>query len=375
MNIKLRQRKQTRTGKISLYLDVYKGTVRLDNGRIKVERTYEYLNLYLYQRPKDHIEKHHNKETLSLAESIRSKRFLEIKSGQHGLSVPFKKNANFIKYFHNLVDARAESKGNFGNWDSALKHLIKYSSDHVTFEQIDKKFIEGFKDYLTNALLVRGVKPLAKNSASSYFAKFKATLNQAIEDGIISYNPAKSVKSIPQEDSVREYLTIEELRKLVNSECRYPVLKQAFLFSCYTGLRWVDIMNLHWKDVRSEDSGAVRILFKQQKTQNLEYLDINEQARKLLGKKSMDSEKIFNGLRYSAYMNVALSQWILKAGITKQITFHCARHTHAVLLLNNGADIYTVSKLLGHKNVKTTELYSKIMDQTKINAVNRLPEL
>src|ERR1041385_202252 len=117
------------------------------------------------------------------------------------------------------------------------------------------------------------------------------------------------------------------------------------------------------------------IVFKQKKTKQQEYLPITEQARELLGERGIPEERVFTGLKYSAYVNVELQRWVMKAGITKRITFHCARHTHATLLLSNGVDIYTVSKLLGHKQISTTQIYGKIIDQKKIEAINLLPKL
>ena len=123
------------------------------------------------------------------------------------------------------------------------------------------------------------------------------------------------------------------------------------------------------------DSEGSRIHYYQKKTENLEYLDINQQALSYLGEKGNDEERPFEGLKYSSYFNVALAQWMLRAGITKDITFHCARHTHATLLLNNGVDIYTVSKLLGHKEIKTTQVYARIIDKKKKEAVNKIPSI
>jgi site-specific recombinase XerD len=131
---------------------------------------------------------------------------------------------------------------------------------------------------------------------------------------------------------------------------------------------------LQWSEVKKNDTGY-KIVFHQQKTKGLQYLDISEQAREYLGEAGKPDEIIFTGLRYTSYHNFELQRWILKAGITKQITFHCARHTHAVMLLTLGTDIYTVSKLLGHSELKTTQIYAKIVDEKKREAVNKFPDL
>src|SRR5690606_640293 len=151
--------------------------------------------------------------------------------------------------------------------------------------------------------------------------------------------------------------------------------KRAFLFGCLTGLRWSDIQKLKWSEVQKTDNG-MRIVFNQKKTKELQYLDISDQAVELLGeRKGKPDDRVFVGLQYSAYMNLELKKWVMKAGITKEITFHCSRHTFATLQLTHGTEIYTVSKLLGHKHLQTTEIYSKIIDEKKREAVNKIPNL
>lgn len=372
MKIFLRQRKQTKKGTISLYLEIYKGTTKTPDGKAKPIRDYEYLNLYLIDKPSNPIDKQQNKENLKLAESIKAKRELEKKNGTYGFTNEFKKQTNFIEYFKNLV-SKKETKGNLGNWYSTQIHLENYAGSNVTFKDIDLQFAEGFKDYLNKAKRKDG-KPLANNSKASYFAKFRAALNEAVKEKIIYGNPAVETGNFKTIESQREFLTLDEVRKLAQTECRYDVLKRAFLFSCLTGLRWSDINNLVWGDVQQINNGW-RVHFKQQKTKGQQYLDINQQARDLMQEIGKTDERVFIGLKYSDYMNVALQMWVLKAGITKQITFHCARHTFAVLQLTLGTEIYTLSKMLGHSELKTTQIYAKIVDEKIQEAVNKIPDI
>ena len=372
MKVFLRQRKQTKKGTISLYLEIYKGYAETKDGRRKPIRDYEYLDLYLIDKPSNPIDKQQNKENLKLAESIKAKRELEIKNGTYGFTNEFKKQTNFIEYFRNLVNKK-ETKGNLGNWYSTQIHLENYAGSNVTFKDIDLQFAEGFKEYLNKAKRKDG-KPLANNSRASYFAKFRAALNEAVKEKIIYGNPAVETGNYKKIESQREYLALDELRKLAQTECRYDVLKRAFLFSCLTGLRWSDINNLKWNDVQ-QINNSCRIHFKQQKTKGQQYLDINQQARELMQGIGKPDERVFIGLNYSSYMNVALQMWILKAGITKQITFHCARHTFAVLQLTLGTEIYTLSKMLGHSELKTTQIYAKIVDEKIKEAVNKIPDI
>ena len=374
MKVHLRKRKQTQTGNISLYLEIYKGTTTTQEGKVKNQRDYEYLNLYLIDKPKNPIDKHNNKETLHLAESIKAKRELEIKNGLYGFASEFKQNANFIDYFKDQMEKRKQSLGNYGNWSSTLKHLTKFAGKKVSFREIDQTFCENFRDYLKNTAKTKSRQPLSSSSVSSYFNKFKACLKEAVKKKIILSYPALDVTNPKVIENKREYLIIEELKAIVKAECRYDVLKRAFIFSCLTGLRWSDINNLKWSEVQNTNDGW-RITFHQQKTKGLQYLDMSEQARGYLGEQGNQNEKVFVGLKYSSYMNVELSKWMMRASITKDITFHCARHTFAVLQLTLGTEIYTLSKLLGHSELKTTQIYAKIIDEKKRDAINKIPNI
>ena len=194
-----------------------------------------------------------------------------------------------------------------------------------------------------------------------------------MEAGILFKSPAKDVSAPGVVENEREYLNLDELKKLVKTECKYEFLKRAFLFSCLTGLRFSDIQKLVWADVQQLNDGW-RLNFKQQKTKGLQYLDINQQAKTLIGEVGQPDERVFTNLRYNIYFNNQLQQWLKQAGISKQITFHNARHTFAVMQLTLGTEIYTLSKLLGHAELKTTQIYAKIIDEKKREAVNKIPD-
>ena len=374
MKVKLNQRK-LKDGKLSLYLEYYLGYSKDKAGKIRHNRKKENLELYLLESPKNTKEKQSNKDIQILAEKILTKRQAEINAGKHGFSDVSKSKINLVDYYSKLTEDRKQSKGNYGNWDASLKHLIKFcNADTTTFKDVDETFVKRFRDFLLKEPLVRETDTLSINSAHSYFNKFKACLNQAFQDKIINENPSTRIKGIKPETTEREYLTFDEIQKIAKIECRYDVLKRAFLFSCITGLRWSDINKLKWSEVQNFN-GGYRITFTQKKTKGLEYLDISQQARDLLGEEGMPEERVFKGLKYSSYVNLELQKWCMKAGITKNITFHCARHTFATLQLTLGTDIFTVSKLLGHKDLKTTQVYSNIIDQKKIDAINKIPEI
>lgn len=364
MKVTLRQRQKG--NKISLYLDYYKSG----------KREYEYLGLSLIPEPEKgkltKAQKDENNKILSLAETVRSKRHLEIQNGMYGFNDQEKLKGYFIIYMETLAEKRLESKGNYDNWDSTIKHLRKYNPKDVSFAQLDRKFVEGFREYLTKTARTPGNKLLSANSACSYFNKFRAALKQAVKDGIIRTNPAEQVDSLPQGDSEREFLTLEELQSILKHECEIPILKKAFIFSCLSGLRWSDINKLVWSEIQHSDDYGWYIRFVQKKTKGTETLPISDQARELLGIIDEGTERVFKGLKYSAWHNLKLQQWVMKAGISKTITFHCARHTYATLQLTLGTDIFTVSKLLGHKDLRTTQVYAKIIDSKKKEAANKI---
>lgn len=364
-NVKVALRKRKlKGGETSLYLDIY------ENGK----RDYEFLNLKLIV-PKNSLDRETNKKTLQLAEAIRGERQVQIQNGHYGFTQEANSHKDFLAFYGSLAEGKINgSKGNYTAWTHTLKHLKKFSKNNLLFKDVNETFLEAFKEYLLTEKLTKSGTRLSQNSVYSYFNKVRAAINKAYELRLIEHNPLRAVKTVKQADSKREYLTLEELKELSNTPCRYDILKRAFLFSALTGLRWSDINKLVWSEVQHSNQTGYSIVFRQKKTKGQEYLPISNQAFSLLPERGEPDERVFVGLRYSAYMNVELSKWVMKAGITKDITFHCARHTNATLLLTNGTDLYTVSKLLGHKDIKTTQIYAKIIDEKKIAAANSIPQ-
>jgi len=373
MQISLKKKKLS-SGKLSWYIEFYNGSYVDKNGTMKHNRSFEYLKLYTLQEPQTAIDKKKDKETIQLANQILSIRKSEYFQGKHSIKNDKKSKTRFLDYYNELKNKRNESKGNYGNWDAAGKHLERYCSPTLTFDNVDDEFAKGFKRFLDSKSVTKSGIALSQNSKYTYFNKFKAALRQAFEDGFLSDDITKKIKSFDQGESQREYLVHSELQALAKAECKYKVLKNAFIFSCLSGLRWSDIDKLKWSEVRDEDTGC-RIIFRQKKTDGLEYLYISDQARSLLGERTGEVNKVFKGLKYGAHFNAEILRWCMRAGITKHITFHSARHTNAVLLLENGADIYTVSKRLGHKEIRTTEIYTRIIDSKMKEASELIPKL
>jgi len=378
MKISLKKKKLT-SGKISLYIEYYKGKVVDADGKTKHNRDFEYLKLYLHENPRSAKEKQENKETQTIAENILSIRQAEYVQGKYNLKDHNKPKELFLDYFERKKQERYESEQNYANWHASQKHLLKYCPKSLMVEEVTPDFIRGFKKYLDTEARTTANVSLSQNSKYTYYNKFKACINAAYDEGYFSSNPLRGIKGFEMGESQREYLTFEELQALYKAECKYQVLKKAFLFSCLAGLRWSDVNKLLWSEVREEtDSDGnpyFKIIFRQEKTDGLEYLYISDQARTFLGERKSESDRVFQGLKYSSTYNAELVNWSNRAGITKHITFHCSRHTCAVLMLENGADLYTVSKFLGHRELRTTQIYAKIVDRKMKEAANIIPEL
>lgn len=369
----LRQRQRS-NGLIALFLDVCR------DGR----RYNEYLKLYLVpERTKADREK--NRQTMQLAQSIKAQRIIEIQNGEFGFKSQYAEDTRFFDYYQALVEKRrgVESLGNWGNWNCCLKHLERYEKrKDITFADITPRWVQGFRDYLEKEAYAYGcdyrkrgeLKPLSQNSRQSYFNKLRACLNQAYEDRIIAHNPMRGIDGFSGEESTRMYLTIEEVKKAAQTDSDSELIKRAFLFSCLTGLRRSDILKLTWGEVQQQGN-FTRIIFQQKKTKGQEYLDITPQAAEMLGTRGKSSELVFKGIPCTSTTNGIIKIWMQRAGIDKAITFHCARHTFAVMMLDLGTDIYTVSKLLGHRELTTTQIYAKVLDKNKQAAVSRIPDI
>jgi len=376
MAIKVKLREKTISGnRQSLYLDFYPPIPHPETGE---PTRREFLGMYLFDKAKSPIDKQHNKETLQLAEQIRQKRENhlnkpEIYTGYEKEQLKIKEmgEQNFVAYFKSLADKRKAS--NHDNWVSAYNYLETFTKGNLKFADLNEMFCEDFKEYLLTTKSNKSkTVTLAQNSAVSYFNKLKATLKQAYKDGYLTTDLNAKIEPIKQAETRRNFLTIEELNSLVKTECNNPLLKRAAIFSALTGLRFSDIKNLVWGELEYIENNGYFIQFKQQKTKGVEMMPISEQAYSLLGERKEPTDKVFEGLTYSAYENKHLYQWIGAAGITKDITFHCFRHTFATLQLSKGTDIYTVSKMLGHRELKTTQIYAKIIDKTKREAADKI---
>lgn len=361
--IRLRKR-VLKTGNTSLYLDIY----------VNGKRSYEYLNLYLIPE-RTRADKDKNRLTLQLAEAIRAKRIIELQNNAHGFTAGDKSGANFIEYYDALMasNSKNKSKSTLKTWSNSRYWWVKKFGTKLTFRDINAERLRQFKDYLESEAISEKATPLKKSTAAIYFHKVRACINHAYKAGIIVSNPTIKVNNIRYESAERCYLTFDEVRRMAATPCRYENLRRAFLFSCLTGLRRSDILKLTWGEVRNEGE-FTRIVFTQKKTGGLEYIDINPQAVPLMGERKNDNECVFAKFTTQTTSS-ELPRWAAAAGINKHVTFHTARHSFAVILLELDVDIYTVQKLLGHRNLATTQIYAKVVDKKKQEAAMRIPSI
>ncbi|WP_454895517.1 tyrosine-type recombinase/integrase [Alloprevotella tannerae] len=371
--VRLRQRK-TSSGLISLYLDIY----------VDGRRSYEYLKMYLVPE-KTRADKEKNKQTLLFADAIRSKRVVEVRNGKFGFTDNRKSKVRFFDYFNSLCEQRKRkfSKGCFCSWRGALLHLEFYESRRdICLGEITPEWVKGFVDFLENKACAfsrgghrRKARPtLSPNTQALYFDCLSICFNQALREELVTENPCRKVVPPKTQESKRMYLTFEEVLLLVKTPCKRPIVKDTFLFSCLTGLRWSDVARLRWRDVHQQGDFS-RIIFTQKKTSGQEYLDVTDEAAALMGARGDAEDLVFKNNYSSCYTNKILDAWTKAAGIDKKITFHCARHTFAIMMLDLGADIYTVSKLLGHREITTTQIYAKVLDKKKQEAIKMIPKV
>ena len=366
IKVTLRQ-KPISKGRKSLYLDFYPPITIA--GSDKTTRR-EFLGFYILDNPKNPLEKLGNKETLLVAEQIRQKRENELTKPEvynafeiEQLKTKEKGELSFISYFEQEMEKRIGK--NYDVWFSSFFYLKEFSNNTLKFADLNEKFCNDYKEYLLKAKSRRSKKNnISQNTAHSYFNKFKATVKQAFKDNLIPIDLNGKIEPIKEADTNRQFLSIDEVNQLVKTDCLNPILKQASLFSALTGLRFSDIEKLKWSEVIHIKEQGYFIQFQQKKTKSNEYLPIAEQAYTLLGQPKEPNQQVFDGLTYSAHQNTVLLKWAMSAGIQKHLTFHCFRHTYATLQLYGGTDLYTVSKMLGHKDIKTTQIYGKIVDET-----------
>ena len=355
-------RKRTmRSGRVYLYLQYYPP---IRNPRTNKAIRWEALKLEMFPNPKTTFEREHNKSMIEMAEIIKSKRMMLIAGESYGFIDKTRKREDAIRYFEQVC----KQKG--GKWGAALLHFKEFMGGSCRFEELTEELCEKYKEWILNSENnnKEGAK-LKRNSAAAYFSLFRAMLKIAYREHWLTKNLNDFITPIKTVKVSKPYLTLEELRTLADTPCENDVLKRASLFSCLTGLRISDIKTLRWEDLIKNQYGCYTIHKTIVKTGEIADNPISNEARSYCGRRKKGI--IFKGLKREMLYN-DLPKWISDAGITKHITFHCFRHTYATLQIAAGSDIYTVSKMLNHSNVQTTQIYAELVGEKKVETISRI---
>ncbi len=372
MGIQLREKKLG-SGQVSLYLDIYHNK----------KRWYEFLDI--------HISKirltEQDKEKKLYAQQIKIKRENELIVEDNGLINRGKQKADFFAWFEQY----GKAKPSYRHYRITLQHMKEFQGNKpLSFQTLTPEWIKSFIAHLKTWM--------NNNTVRHYLKVLNSALKDAEKQDVIRKNPMNYVDRknlVKKQESFRKAFTLEELQILINTHCDiHPQIKQMYLFSCFTGLRWSDVNPLKWSQIIvKEIQGAENyfIHFRQEKTEGIEYLPLSNQAIDILRRRKEEQQQegksiyIFpavkehstNGSKNS-HVNQYLKKWAEAAGLNpKEMHFHTSRHTFATNVLEHAAegDLWTVSKLLGHKSIAATQVYAKIRDKRKIAAVKALPML
>ncbi len=325
------------------------------NGIRKQERTG-----LVFLAGKDSKTKQLNKETQILLDHMILEKQIAVRDG---IIVPTeikRQRTDFFKYFEEHMELHPSKERRNKSTLKKLKEF--YGKPVLPLTEVTEKLLKKFKIFLE-----------AKHkgeTAYDYFKALKTVLKQATKESLFSRNPADDV-IVPRKSGVpKNALTINELTELYTAECPNEIVKKAFIFSCYTGLRYGDIKNLCWQDIN--ENFVLKIT--QAKTKHPVNIALGEVAKEMIGERKLTTDFIFP-LPTGNGTNKNIKVWLKNTGVDKKITYHCARHTFATLLHSNGVDILTTSLAMGHKSMKETPRYVRVADLTINNAVLNIPRL
>lgn len=375
LKIELRHRTLA-SGNQSLYLEFYE-----KGGK----RWYESLNLYLIPE-KDEDDRRVNENTLKHALKLKSERILGIEHTQEvaDAKLPTKMLADFMEEYQvYLRDVKRPSESYQRMTHNTVKivksYLTKAKRPRMLLSRVDKRFYQNLlayvKDTYKNTKSPDNPKELSANTKLLFQTNFNAMLNYAVKNGLLLRNPFYEIEvreKFGKTPSNRTFLTIDEVNRMAKVETRSIGTKQTFMFCCFTGLRHGDMSALRWKDIRKSDDGEVIFVPSMQKTKHPVIVPLGHQAKSWMPERPEDAfdQLVFPNAPSLGAANRALKLMAKDAGINKLVTFHTSRHTFATMTLTAGTDIYTTSKLLGHTNVHTTEIYADVVMEKKADAVN-----
>jgi integrase len=361
MSVTLRQKPIKGGKEQSLYLDFYPAIKNPQTGKLTRR---EFLSIYIQSKPVTSAEKELVKEKKAKAEAMKGLRELQIINEKYDFIDKTRFKMCFLDYFYDLAKVKGDK------WIMVYFHFDKFTNGKCSFGDLTSDLCHKFREYLINANQLKNKdSKLSQNSASAYFRTFRAVLKKAYQDRYLRENINDFLESIKETDVKKEYLTLAEIKIMAESQCEFPVLKSAALFSCLTGLRISDVISLEWEHITPSPLNGFCIRKRIQKSKREETIPISTETLALCGER--ETGIVFKGLKRTM-INAPLKKWLKEIGITKHITFHCFRNTNATLLAALGVDILTIRSMLAHKNVKTTQLYANPSDEKKIEAANAI---
>ena len=341
------RKKQRKNGTITLYLDINFNGIR----------KWEPLNLILTGN------KSIDKDTMLQAERIRAKRLIDISSGRFNIEQIFSGNKDFVIFYKKIID---ENPG-YERRVSVYKHLCRYCElnfiEKLYFKDITEHFWEEFRKYLVNEA------GHAQGTIYLTLRHIKSALNRAVREKIISSNPLQFIKE-KNPKGTRTYLTFDELKLLKDTPCNNEEVKNAFFFSCYTGLRLGDVEHLKKCDFINNE-----LIIKMRKTGDNISNPVDSKIDSFINLNGKsDNDLVFN-LPARSIINTTIHAWSKAAGIIKNVSYHTSRHTFATMILTYGGSLEAAKELLGHKDIKETQIYAKLVDEKKREAITNLPKL
>lgn len=357
--MKLRKRKLP-SGAVTFFLDDF------SNG----ERIRESLNVVIEPKSNPVTIKNQNR----LAQMLFEKRQAEILLTRKGL---LREDA---KTLHGYAESQAVGRDQSDHVYKVLPY-IKAHFGSMELRAVDYRACESFQVFLSRTNL----SPKAKTSALSaktvrhYFNALKFILNEAVRDRYLEVNPAGAVRPVKVPTKIPVSLTEDELKKLWNTPAGAPfaeIVKRAFFLSLNTGLRFGDIRSLTWGDIQTGDEGW-RLIRAQNKTGGVVATPLNSDAVKLLKPSfSLDPEAyVFPDFQSGTNHAKYLPPWVRAAGITKNVTFHTARHTFGTNLASKGTNALLIQHLMGHTTAKMTGHYTQAAGREARGLVDSLPKL
>lgn len=343
------------------------------------KRTYDFLKLYLLpETDREAVRK--NRVTMKKVGELQRERTLQlmgIGSGNTDGSPRLHPEMLLSEWIDEYIDG--QKRFGIKNMAVIIKvgRMLKELAPDVRMSQVNREFCLKFIDYLRNGHRSRFGQPVNQMTAWGYQSKFRAALNAAVRANVLKKNPMKQIEAadkIAMPETRREYLTINEVKRLIATPCYRERVKQAYLFCCFSGLRYGDMANLRWRDF-SRDNGQWYVSIVQSKTSEPLRLPLSKMALEWLPLQDDNAPEdiVFSDLPDRSDVGNHLKNWVWAAGIHKDICFHTSRHTYATMLLTLGADLFTVCKLLGHRSIRSTQVYAKIIDKKKDDAAN-LPD-